>query len=497
MPIPYLEAHTIAPSGMGRGSYARVPCTIRNIQTAHSAVEIRHSLFEGDRMTFHQILSSRGDKLDRMRPIRFYTEESGVKLFDGVIIDADYAYIGGDYMALEVHAAGWWQELARMNLHLPIEYDGTWCINDIYLDLVRQANNMGVMKEAVYTYDTGKIPEYSTYDTYYEAATGTTFTFNNIYEGMKTLTQYLDAVTPCAYEFGLRIEALPRLDGITQSDTDDHIYILPFPINQDKAADATFRRFQLATGYNVERDYRQLANHCYAIGDGVDTQQIRTTKILERIEILDSDEWWARNAQVLASHYLRVTIENPTASNLAGYIQVKRVSGVTNPVETFPISIPAGGVQTHYTSELTEDGLPVGNCFRAVDLTGGKITVEEVSNDVPPYNTTIAGRSINTYGYAPKTIEALWLNTQEQVDHIAGKHCRLYHAPTHQLYAPITPSYVTDDNLIGNTAEFYSPYEAGMVEFLITDTVYGFRGKLRTQHLMGMRYEYEWDYDDS
>ena len=457
-------------------------------------------------MTFHQILSSRGDKLDRMRPIRFYTEDpsdGGIKLFDGVIIDADYAYIGGDYMALEVHAVGWWQELARMNLHTPVEYDSSWCINDIYIDLVRRANNMGVMKEATYTYDTGKIPEYSTYDTYYEAATGTTFSFNNIYEGMKTLTQYLDAVTPCTYEFGLRIEALPRLDGITQSDTDDHIYILPFPINQDKAADATFRRFQLATGYTVERDYRQLANHCYAIGDGVDTQQIRTTKILTQKDITSGDQEWARDAQVLASHYLRITIENPISSDLAGYIQVKRVSGVTNPVETFPISIPAYGTQTHFTSELTEDGLPVGNCFRAVDLWLGKITVEEVSNDDrtppadPPYNTTIAGKSLNTYGYAPKTIEALWLHTQEQVDHIAGKHCRLYHAPTHQLHAPVIHRYVTDDNLIGNTAEFYSPYEAGMVKFLITDTIYGFRGKLRTQHLMGMRYEFEWDYDDA
>ena len=46
MPIPYLEAHTIEPSGMGRGDYTHIPCTIRNIQTAHSAVEIHHSLFE-------------------------------------------------------------------------------------------------------------------------------------------------------------------------------------------------------------------------------------------------------------------------------------------------------------------------------------------------------------------------------------------------------------------------------------------------------------------
>lgn len=497
MPVPYLEVHDIAPSGMGRGDYSHVPCTIRNISTAHDAVEIQHSLFEGDRMAFHQILTSRGDELDRMRPIRFYNKDpgdGGVKLFDGMITDTEYTYVGSDYMALKTNAVGWWHELARMNLHHPVEYDGTWTINEIYTDLVRLANDRGVMKEAVYAYDTAKIPEYGTYSAYYTAATGTTFMITNVYEGMQALTQFLDATTPCAYEFGLRIEALPRTDGITQTDTEDYIYVLPFPLNQDKAAAATWKRFQLAAGYNIQRDYRRLANDCMAIGSGYDTQQIRTAQPLTQKTISSNDQLWARDNQVLASHYLRVTMENPTGAAFAGWVQIIRVSGVTNPVETFPMYVPAGGVQVHYTSDRTEDGLPTGNCFRAVDFNGGKITVQEVTNDSSPLHTTIAGRSLNTYGHAPHTIEGLWLDTQARVNLIAGKHCQLYHAPMHDLYAPVIARYVSYDNLIGNVAEFYTPYEGSLDGFLITGTIYGFRGKIVTQRLIGMQHVFDWDY---
>jgi len=500
MPVPHLEAHTIDASGMGRGDYTHVPTSLRNISSAHDAAEVHHSLFDGDRMTFYQILTSRDDALDRMRPIRFYNKDpsdSGVKLFDGIILNVDYTYVGGDYMALKTNAVGWWHELARMNLHHPIEYGSTWTVNEIYADLVRLANDRGVMKEAVYAYDTAKIPEYGTYSAYYTAATGTDFVVTNIYEGMKTLTQFLDATTSCTYEFGLRIEALPRLDGITQANTEDYIYILPFPLNQDKTKDATFKRFQLAAGYNIQRDYRQLANDCLAIGSGYDTQQIRTTQPLTEKTISSTDQSWARDNQVLASHYLKVTLENPTGAAMNGYIQVIRVlSGGGNETETFPMHVPANTTQVHFTSERTDAGLPAGNCFRAVDFNVGKITVEEVTNDASPYHTTIAGLSLNTYGHAPHTIEGMWLNTQARVDLIAGKHCRLYHAPTHQLYAPVIHRYTSYDNLIGNVAEFYSPYEAALDEFLITDAVYGFRGKLVTQHLLGMRYEMDWDYND-
>lgn len=503
MAVPYLEAYVPHPDFTECGGYVKIPCTIRNIRSEHSAVEIHHSLFEGDRMTFHQILTSRDDELDWMRPIRFFTGDD-TKLFDGIIRRSKYEYIGSDYMALKINAVGWWRELARMSLHQEVEYDGTLNANEIFTDLVRLANDMGRMKEAKYVYDTDKIPEYSTYSSYYTQATDTTFTFSNVYEGMQTLTRYLNSVidpllTPHTYEYGLRIESLPRLDGISQTDTESSIYVLPFVINPAKPADATFQPFQIATGFHIDRDYSQLANDCYAIGNGFETQQIGTVQPLEQKDITLNDQSWARDAQVLASHYLRVTIHNPSASDISGYIQIKRVnlSEGTNPIETFPMNIPAGGTQIHYTSERTEDGLSTGDCFRAVGMGGGKITIDEITNDADPLNTTIAGKSINRYGFAGKTIEAMWLNTQDQVNVAAGKHCRLYHAPLHQLYAPILHHYVSYDNLIGNTAKFYSPYSASLNKFLITDTVYGFRGKLVSQYLNGMRYEFDWDYNDS
>ncbi len=511
MPYPYLEAHNIDPDGFGRGTYSHVPCPFRNINATHNAIEIHHSLFEGDRMTFFQILQERGDALDKLRPIRFYTEDGGVKLFDGKITDTDYTYIGGDYMALKVEATGWWLELAGMDLHHPVTYADTWTVNEIYLDLVRRANDMGMMKQAVYKYDTSKIPEYATYSSYYEAVTGTEIVVTNVYEGMKVLTRVLDStmsagITPPTYEWGLRVEALPRTDGITQSNTETGIYILPLIINPDKATAASFKRFQLIAGmngYNVRRDYHRLANDVLAVGSGFESQQIRTTQPLTEKIISSADQSWARDAQVLASHYLKVTLENPTAAAMNGYIIITRVSGATNPTETFPMHVPANTTQIHFTSDRTEDGLPVGNCFRAVGFNGGKITVEEVSNteyaapDTGIFHTAIAGKSLNTYGQAPHLITDMWLNSQQRVDLAAGKHCRLYHAPTHQLYAPIISRYVNYDNLIGNTAAFYSPYDEASADFLITDTVYGFRGALVTQQLAGMRYEYDWDFDGS
>ena len=521
MPYPYLEAHNIDSSGMGRGTYSHVPCPFRNINAAHNAVEIHHSLFEGDRMTFFQILQERGDALDRMRPIRFYTEKPGsplygIKLFDGVITDTEYVYVGGDYMALKANAAGWWRELARMDLHHPVTYADTWTVNEIYLDLVRRANDMGMMKEAMYKYDTAKIPEYGTYSSYYTAATGTEIVVTNVYEGMKTLTRVLDSTmlsgtAPPTYEWGLRIEALPRTDGITQSNTETGIYIIPFPINQDKATVASFRRFQLAAGangYNVRRDYHRLANDVLAVGSGFESQQIRTiegqeatTQLLTVKNITLIDQEWARDNPVLASHYFRVTLENPTAADINGYIIITHTGTVPLPTETFPIHAPAYTTQIHFTSERAE--LPTGNCFQAIGLSGGNLTVEEVSNteyaapDTGIFHTAIAGLSLNTYGQAPHLITDLWLNSQARVDLAAGKHCRLYHAPTHQLYAPIISRYVNYDNLIGNTAEFYSPYEATATDFLITDTVFGFRGNLITQDIQGIRFEFSWDYDGS
>ena len=540
MAIPYLTAHAPDESGASRGSYTKIPgCHIRNISDDHMAVQVEHSLFEGDRMTFYQILTSRDNELDRMRPIRFYTADN-TKIFDGVIIDTEYTYIGSDYMALRVNAAGWWQELARMDFHQPIEYDGTWCVNDIYKDLVRRANDRGVMKEALYTYDVTRIPEYNTYWSLYEDPTGTTFTFSNIYDGMRTLTQYLDiASSTCTYEFGLRIEALARpgdvesdpphqIDPIDQNDVTDHIYILPFPLDQDNVnPDPTkvvsFKRFQLAAGYNVKRDYSQLANDCLAIGDGVVTQQIRTHKILDAGKITANPTNFniLSDDQPVSSHYLRVTIDNPSyVPDEDGIIEItfeeldpedpdhviKTVTDKFHVNLSYEPSETPRGKMVHYTSERSLDRIKVNGVVAkgfGIWTPPIELTIEEVTNDHPQYYTTIAGKSINTFGHAPKTIEGMWLGhsnlatAQARVNYAAGKHCRLYHAPPHKVYAPVLQRYVTFDNLIGNTAEFYTPYEASLGNFLITDNVYGFKGKMVTQHLMGKQYTYDWNYEDT
>lgn len=496
MTVPYLTVYTKAASGMGRGDYT-------TFHTQRTEVRlIQQSLNEGDRTVFNMWLGEREEELDRKRPIRFYTSD-GTKLFDGQIINTKYLEVENNYKILEVTANGWWQELASMDFHQPIEYDETETPNSIFADLVRLANDMGVMKEAVYKYDTDRIPGYNTFETTYTTATGTTFTFSNVYEGLQTMTRFLDvAETLSPFEFGLRIETLPRTAedcnaDITVSDVETGIYILPFILDLDKTVTSTLQKDMLASGHTVRRDYRRLANDVLAVGDGVFTQQIRTDAILSQKDITSNDQSWTRDEQVLASHYLRVTIENPTGSDFAGWVQITRVSGVTNPTETFPMYVPSGGTQIHYTSDRTEDGLPTGDCVRAVDFNGGKITVNEITNDNTPYNTTIAGESINNYGLHPHRIDEIWLNTQMMADYAAGKHCRLYHAPTHVFDADVLRRHIEFTNLVGRTVDVYSPFVQGIEEFLVTDVVYSFEDTKIEQRLSGTKHNYDWSYDDT
>lgn len=501
MAVPYLTLYTKEPDGMGRGEYTTFHPNNTEIKF------IQQSLTEGDRMVLTMWLDDRDQEIDRKRPIRFYTGDD-TKLFDGQIIDTKYIEVGNDYKVLEVTANGWWQELSSMDFHQPVEYAATETPNTIFADLVRLANDMGVMKEAVYKYDTDRIPGYSTHSSAYLTATGTEFSFSNVYQGMQEMTRFLDvAETASTYEFGLRIETLPRLaedcsSNISVTDVDGSvsgIYILPFILDMDKTITSTFNKDNLNAGYTVRRDYRRLANDVVAIGDDVVTQQIRDTdyQILSQKDVSSNDQWWPRDEQVLASHYLRVTLENPTGTGAYGYIQIKRVSGITNPVETFPMYVPAGGIQIQYTSERIEDGLPIGDCIRAESFNGCKITVEEITNDNTPYNTTIAGASINDYGLHSHRIDELWLNTQARVDYAAGKHCRLYHAPLHVFEAEVLQKDIEYMNLVGRTVDIYSPYTKDLQDFMVTDVVYSFKDKKIEQRLSGVKHSYDWDYDDT
>ena len=498
MAVPYIAVYTKSATGMARGDYDI------HIHPKHTKVKlVQQSLNEGDRMVFNQVLGENDIQFESKLPIRLFLGDD-TKIFDGQIINTEYLEIGNDYKILETTANGWWQELSSITLRKPIKYDDTDTPNTIFTDLVRIANDMGMMKEAVYRYDTDKIPGYLTHSSTYNTAIGTEFFVSNIYEGMQNLTQFLDvAETAATYEFGLRIETLPRaLDDCAEAITDSNvsgsvsgIYILPFILNTDKAVTSTFKKFKLSAGARTQRDYRRLANNVFAIGDGVSTQQIRTTQILTQKTITSNDEYYTRDAQVLASHYLRVTIENPTGTDYAGWVVITRVSGVTNPTETFPMYVPAGGVQMHYTSDRTDDGLPaIGYFIRVVDFNGGEVTVEEVTNDNSPYNTTIAGRSVNDHGMHQFNIENMWLNTQAKVDYMAGKHCRLYHAPTHVFSGGVQQRYIEYTNLIGCTADIYSSYEDDVEKFLVTDVLYNFESKKIEQMLNAMRYEYSWEY---
>lgn len=498
MTVPYMAVYTESSSGMGRGDYDT------HVHPKHAEVKfVQQSLDEGDRMVFHQVLSENDTQFESKLPIRFYLGDD-TKIFDGQIIDSKYIEVGNGYKILETTANGWWQELASLNTFRPMVYADTETPNSIFADLVRLANDGGCMKEAVYKYDTDKIPGYSTHSAAYTTATGTELVFSNIYEGMHNLTQFLDvAEASSAYEFGLRIETLPRAiddcaEAITTANVDGSvagIYILPFIMNTDKAVTSTFKKFKLATGAMVHRDYHRLANDVIAVGDGYATQQIRTTQILTQKTMASNDESYPRDADTVGSHYLRVTIENPTGADFRGWIMITRVDGATNPTETFSMYVPAGGTQIRYTSERTDDGLPAaGNFIRVVDFNGGKIVVEEISNDSSPYNTTIAGKSVNENGAHLYRFDDLWLNTQTRVDYMAGKHCRLYHAPIHVFSGEVQQRFIEYTNLIGCTADIYSSYDDALKKFMVTDMMYSFESLKVEQLLNAMQYEYEWDY---
>jgi len=590
MAVPYFTLYTKQPDGMGRGSYTAFHPSFAEIKY------VQHSLNEGDRMVFTQWLDEREEEVDRERPIKFYTADD-IKLFDGQVTDTKYIEISNDYKILEVSASGWWQEISLMDLKLPVEYDETYTPNEIFADLVRIANDMGVPKKAVYKYDTDRIPGYNAHTSAYTTATGTTFVFSNIYQGMQEMTRYLDvAETASTYEFALRIEALPRVkeectEDITSDDVDGHnpgIYILPCILDMDKAIADTYDKFKLVAGHSVHRDYKRLANDVIAIGDNVSTQQIGTIEILDRTKIEVIDEWLGCNHAPLASHYLRIIVENPTSAEDYGWIKIVTIDGLDTIEEVFPIYVPAYGTQVYFSSNRTMDGIRhqnaviefaldtppsspvrgdrytvgtsptgswvghddefaewdgstwdftsvtssnnfasevyldvneyqvvngyqytipsgpwvyqsgfVGDSILAAGLVGCYVTIHEVTNDDPLYNTTIAGASVNDYGIHSYRIDELWLDTQARVDYAAGKHCRLYHAPTHVFDTEVHQRYIEYTNLIGRVIDTYSSYTQCIETFLVTDVFYSFLNEKIEQKLSGMRYEYDWEYNDN
>lgn len=490
MTTPHIKTYAKDSSGMGYGDYTQ-------IYAQGLKVNVEHSFLQGDQMTFQTVANVADNNLDMKKPIRFYTGDD-TKLFDGLITDVDYELLGNGYMKLTGTASGWWQELKGMDLMHEIVFDNE-SPNDMLTTLCQMANDFGVMKKALYIYDTDKIPYYSIFDHDYTTASGAEFVVSNIYQGIQDIVSYLDIVEiNSTYDFGLRIEALPAATGetwaLSESDVDTGIYIIPYLMREDVDSETIYSKFKLEAGFDVRKDYRNICNNCIAVGDSYHTQQLRTTHILNGVAIISNDQQFNKDNQVLGDHYLDVTIDNTTAFDKIGWVQVTRVDGVTNPVETFPMTVPAGEVATHYTSERTADGLPViGQFLRCVDFNGCSVMVREITNDSSPYNTTLAGRSVNEIGYAAKRVENMWITTQPQADACAGKMVRLYHNPTYTAEANVLDSYVTFDNNIGKLVDIYSQFDDYDLPFVLMSSNWEFTGENVTQHIAGILHLTHWD----
>ena len=493
MTPPHIRTYAKDSSGMGYGDYTQV-------YAQGLKVNIEHSVLQGDQMTFQTISNVADNNLDIKKPIRFYTGDD-TKLFDGVITEIDFELLGNDYKKLTGTASGWWQELKSMDLVHEMVYDNE-SPNDMLASLCQIANNFGVMKKALYKYDTDKIPYYSIFDQDYTTSSGAEFVVNNIYQGIQDIVSYLDvAELNSPYDFGLRIESLLAATGetwaLSESNVDTGIYIIPSIMREDVDSETVYSKFKLEAGFDLRKDYRNICNNCIAVGESHHTQQLRTDHILNGVPITSNDQQFNKDNQVLGDHYLAITIDNTTGSDKIGWVQVTRVEGTSNPVETFPMTVPAGEVATHYTSERTADGLPgIGQFLRCVDFNGCSVVVREVTNDSPPYNTTLGGRSVNEIGYVAKRIENMWISTQAQADSIAGKMVRLYHNPIYTADAQILDSFVTFDNNIGKIVDIYSQFDDYELPFILTSSNWEFAGEKVTQHITGVLHATHWDNAD-
>lgn len=487
--IPKIEAYTPDPTGFATGDYDRVP-------TRLAKYTVTHDMTAGDQFNFQTLTKVQDEKLTYRRPIRFYADD-GTKLFDGLINQLEYETLGNGYKKLTGVASGWWQELKAMDMLQPSVFSNM-SPNDMFEELCNIANNFGMRKQAKYTYDTDKIPYYSLFNTVYETATGIDFEFSNVYQAMQDITAYLD-VAECysPYDFGLRIEGLPTGAGesweITENESDDDIHIIPFVLREDGNDVGTYPTFKLEAGLNVVKDYKNLCNSCIAIGDDIHTQQIRTTKILNDITLSSSDQYCDRDSQVLGDHYLAISITNPNSSMDYGWVRWTAVDGVTNPEETINVRAPGNKTLNLYTSMRACDGLPMLNAFRFSGLNGCTVCVEEITNDSSPYQTTIAGRSINELGYAPKKLANMWADDAAKANALAGKMVRLYHNPTISADVSVLSKYNSYTNVLGKPVDIHSQYTNDLRQFVVMRNSWDFQGELVTQMINGVLHQCCWD----
>ena len=497
MTTPYIMAHTPDPLGWAWGEYNRVP-------TRLAKYRVEHSMTQGDAMTFQTVTKTFDDQLTMKRPIRFYTE-TDCKLFDGVITDVSYESMGNDYKKLTGNASGWWSELASMDMLAPMVYEEK-TPNFMLEDLCRIANDFGMLKGAKYVYDTTKIPNYGIFGYAYETEMEQDVVFSNVYEALKTITTLLDAnETMSPYDVGLRVESLETPE-ISEAESDQNIYIVPFVMREDGAELASYRTFKLEAGCETRKDYRNICNDCAAVGDAFNTQKLRSDAILEEIDITSNDQYFDRDIPTLGNHCLSIIIEG-TGTLMSGWIQIRTVdSGAgTNPVETLYMQAK-DGVASIYTGNRVTDGLPGSGWFlRVTGFNGCKVTVREACNDNTVWDpvtesmiaqtvyTSVAGRSIRDIGYAAKRMEGMWINKQEIANYIAGKNVRLYHYPTIMIDIPILNKYVNYDNVMGRIVDVHTEFTNSEQPFIAMSSVWNFTGENIDQNITGVLHQVCWD----
>lgn len=481
-----LQVYVKSTDGFGPGTYSSVFESQRS-----ASITLQRDIFAGDNLRIESKRSSMDTQLQKIRPVRLYANST--KIFDGLIQAPDYRFKGNNKNDFSVIAISWDKELAGLILDTDDGADYTLkSIDYIFADLVKIANHYGIMKKAIYKYDTSKLP-------YYDAGVfGTTITRNytgkSIWSAMQDLTQALDIYeTLHIGEWAVKIDALQ---------SEFYIYVIPQMVNTDQTPTKTYKNFQLAANKSIEKDYSRLSNICRVHGyGGLESALYRTiigqeatTQILIETSIpTNTEEFYATN-QPAQRRYLRITIENPTAGDKTGNVMINGADDATptpNEIhERFFLEVPKNSIRFHFTNNRfkTLSGGAL-KAFEVNSFSGCKITVDECT-------FAIAGKSINDYGTKAKSLLKNDIATQANVDAYAVQLVRMYHAPLIKASFELLPGYIDYTDLIGKSVRIYDELAAADTDFFCTKQEYKFAGKSKHESLTLQRYNYSWEYSD-
>ncbi len=474
------------PTGMGTGTYT--PWLLRGAD-----VEIDRSLLEGDLMTIRSSRNNQDPQIDRIRPVRFYWKDPHnnpavyMKMFDGCIRAPRYDNKSNKFRDLGVTAYGWEKELQAIQLDL-VSQDGIAytdkSIDFIFTDLARIANDFGIMKKAMYVYDTGRLPYYDpgVFGTVISRIYG-----ESIWAAMQDLTKELDiAETSHLGEWVIKVDALQ---------SNDCIYIIPILTDLDVPQVKTYREAILTTPKRLVRNYTRLNNFALVRGQGtLINKRFSDTLILPETGITADPQSFLAASQPSTLSYLKFTIKNSTAAQKGGWVQVWGNNGAAPMyTEQFYIFLPKNTAQIRFSDRQYFHlymGAGEGSSFSSFETTtldGCTIKVEEILYGV-------AGRSLNKYGMRGKPIRNINIDTQLKVDRYAAKQVRMYHAPLHDVSAVIKPQYVDSKDVLGRVVSLYDNFISGYSKFICMKQYYYFGGAEVNGSIDATKYNYDWDY---